>query len=106
LVTVPIPLQTRSILFPYTTLFRSKPRLTSGYYDSKKWENEGITYKRFGVDGFRRILVWVGWEKLNKISNPVKKKLDALKHLEYRSESTRLNSSHVKIAYAVFCLKK
>src|SRR5690606_27734101 len=25
---------------------------------------------------------------------------------EFRSESTRLNSSHVKISYAVFCLKK
>src|SRR5690606_41201625 len=28
-------------------------------------------------------------------------------HIEFiRSESTRLNSSHVKISYAVFCLKK
>src|SRR5436309_9117716 len=27
-------------------------------------------------------------------------------HLPARSESTRLNSSHVKISYAVFCLKK
>src|SRR5690606_41558503 len=27
-------------------------------------------------------------------------------HYQARSESTRLNSSHVKISYAVFCLKK
>lgn len=82
-----------------------KPRLTSGYYDSKKWENEGITYKRFGVDGFRRILVWVGWEKLNKISNPVKKKLDALKHLEYgtrKSEFGHLIIFFVVLAVALF----
>ena len=65
-----------------------KPRLESAYYNSKKWENDGKIYKYFGVDGFRKILVWVGWEKLNKASNPVKKNLDALKHLEYNTRQS------------------
>ena len=32
--------------------------------------------------------------------------LDILKQIEDRSEDTRLNSSHITISYAVFCLKK
>jgi uncharacterized membrane protein YphA (DoxX/SURF4 family) len=58
-------------------------KLASTYFNSKKWEAEGKIYKWLGVNGFRKLLVWVGWEKLNKATNPVKKSLDALKHLEY-----------------------
>jgi hypothetical protein len=50
-----------------------RPRLTSPYYHAKKWEMEGKIYKWYGVNVFRKILVWVGWEKLKKASNPVKK---------------------------------
>src|SRR5690606_40477917 len=32
--------------------------------------------------------------------------LDDLQHVDQDRKSTRLNSSHVKISYAVFCLKK
>src|SRR5699024_497023 len=41
--------------------------------------------------------------------NILKKRLDALKHISavlVDRKSTRLNSSHVSISYAVFCLKK
>lgn len=48
-----------------------KPGLISTHYNSKKWEAEGKIYKWFGVHEFRKVLVWVGWEKLNKASNPV-----------------------------------
>src|SRR5690606_26082893 len=37
------------------------------------------------------------------VSDPILSKISSL---EERSEETRLNSSHVKISYAVFCLKK
>src|SRR5436305_8125049 len=33
-------------------------------------------------------------------------RLDELPHVEQDRKSTRLNSSHVRISYAVFCLKK
>src|SRR5256885_6925643 len=71
----------RSTLFPYTTLFRSSRR--------------GITCARFRAtapcsspsrSARRRTFSTTGW-------NPDRK-------------STRLNSSHLVISYAVFCLKK
>jgi hypothetical protein len=65
-----------------------KPSLASTYYDSKSWEANGAIYKWFGIDAFRKILVWVGWEKLNKAENPVKKSLQALKHLEYNTRQS------------------
>src|SRR5690625_6090501 len=70
----------RSTLFPYTTLFRSeKPQ--------NRWEE--ITKGSF-VNILLRELVFVD---LHIVSVEDRK-------------STRLNSSHVAISYAVFCLKK
>ena len=76
-----------------------KPKLASTYYKSKKWEAEGKIYKWFGVDVFRKLLVWVGWEKLNKASNPVNKNLDALKQLEYRTRQSEIG--HLIIFFIV-----
>lgn len=76
-----------------------KPKLKSTYYNSKKWEDSGKIYKWFGVDEFRKVLVWVGWEKLNKGSNPVKKNLDALKHLEYNTRQSEFG--HLIIFFIV-----
>ncbi|PRD57457.1 hypothetical protein [Sphingobacterium gobiense] len=76
-----------------------RPRLISPYYNSKKWEIDGKIYKWYGVDVFRKILVWVGWEKLNKASNPVKKNLDALKQLEYRTRQSEFG--HLIIFFIV-----
>src|SRR2546426_7093231 len=70
----------RSTLFPYTTLFRSKGSLT----------------------GRDKIGVRVG-----KVVNKYKVgKHFALTIEERDRKSTRLNSSHLVISYAVFCLKK
>src|SRR2546428_6853510 len=70
----------RSTLFPYTTLFRS-------LYSSKgiTGDTEVIAYCRIGE---RSSHTWF-----------------VLKYLLDR-KSTRLNSSHDQISYAVFCLKK
>src|SRR3712207_9123633 len=80
----------RSTLFPYTTLFRSG----DGYYK--------------GYTGFyRREISWYMTqdERQKNIFNRLIE-TGQMNDLENRSESTRLNSSHANISYAVFCLKK
>src|SRR5436309_10978083 len=72
----------RSTLFPYTTLFRSMLA--------------GVARARRRFEGMKFLLV--GDEAAIR---------DGLKnHPNLDRKSTRLNSSHVKISYAVFCLKK
>src|SRR5436309_4803690 len=68
----------RSTLFPYTTLFRSPGRRT------------GPRRGRL-AGGFRHLATGVAGDAGAGRSD---------------RKSTRLNSSHVKISYAVFCLKK
>src|SRR3989442_10961281 len=67
----------RSTLFPYTTLFRS------------------------GLPRQRRDL---GKGRLVGVSGVVR--MDPHDAADADRKSTRLNSSHVRISYAVFCLKK
>src|SRR5256885_4422829 len=66
----------RSTLFPYTTLFRSAT------------PKEGITAE---------IVVVGNFDELERFGRPA---------VEGDRKSTRLNSSHLVISYAVFCLKK
>src|SRR3712207_8041958 len=79
----------RSTLFPYTTLFRSvipapvPPR-------PGPWVAAG---------GFQ-LRAPDGWRRGSEV--PAIPGLDVTE----RSKSTRLNSSHANISYAVFCLKK
>src|SRR3712207_7021940 len=86
----------RSTLFPYTTLFRS---------DDNKSLSLGMELSDliYGAPVF-------SVSRLEKFSSCpysyfVRYGLRA-KQREIRSESTRLNSSHANISYAVFCLKK
>src|SRR2546426_5901974 len=85
----------RSTLFPYTTLFRS---LLEAVLDLRVQrpspadaEPEGgqIVVARPGVVRQRHI-----------------HRRDAGEHRDADRKSTRLNSSHLVISYAVFCLKK
>src|SRR3712207_7416969 len=80
----------RSTLFPYTTLFRS--RLTAA--DLAPLREPGQTAYVCGSDGFAeaasRLLVELGIPAADVRDR----------------KSTRLNSSHANISYAVFCLKK
>src|SRR5690554_7598283 len=86
----------RSTLFPYTTLFRSPPiSLPDG---------SGVSYQTsVNIDCYGAS------QSVTNISDIVSICLDIehsyLGDLEDR-KSTRLNSSHVRISYAVFCLKK
>src|SRR5256885_5727170 len=74
----------RSTLFPYTTLFRSLARVQQ--------------------DGELRrtpVVVFTGRELTDAEETELRK---AAKSIDRKS--TRLNSSHLVISYAVFCLKK
>src|SRR2546430_3296665 len=68
----------RSTLFPYTTLFRS-------------------------------LLTWHGWwmrQHARVLRGEVEQRVEAAEASRRDRKSTRLNSSHSQISYAVFCLKK
>src|SRR5258708_31198305 len=79
----------RSTLFPYTTLFRSRDAsICSGENRSKC------------------VIVWTIWRKATPpVPASVREGGVALRQIVDR-KSTRLNSSHQIISYAVFCLKK
>src|SRR5690349_22286585 len=82
-----IPRPPRSTLFPYTTLFRS--------------EDLPETFSEiFVVDPGFHLLGSVD------ISRLLRSKRDITVDKIIDRKSTRLNSSHVEISYAVFCLKK
>src|SRR5690606_39744141 len=83
-----------STLFPYTTLFRSLPQLRRGSALRRLPEGLGAVRSlrlRPRQGGFRR--------RSGGVRDPDRR-------LRRDRKSTRLNSSHVKISYAVFCLKK
>src|SRR5256885_10043013 len=83
----------RSTLFPYTTLFRSGSSTAGGEI----------------ALGKNVVVAFMSWEGYNFedaiiISERLVKD-DELTSIQDR-KSTRLNSSHLVISYAVFCLKK
>src|SRR5690606_39558433 len=64
--------------------------------------NININYRRPAyVDETIRVLT-----RMAKIGNKSAKMAQEVRLVEKDRKSTRLNSSHVKISYAVFCLKK
>src|SRR2546430_13600579 len=81
----------RSTLFPYTTLFRSALHLDRCGVRRQRGYVDAVPVQHFvyveTVDGAKRI------KPVNRGDGTDRK-------------STRLNSSHSQISYAVFCLKK
>src|SRR5258708_31581162 len=75
----------RSTLFPYTTLFRS---LAVDLERQRALENDAQLFAGVGMSADRPAWLELGAE------------------LSIDRKSTRLNSSHQIISYAVFCLKK
>src|SRR5690349_22047932 len=86
-----LPRPPRSTLFPYTTLFRSGLHLSSN-------RRSGLR-----VHPKRRRHVSLPTRYREIIFAPTM--VGHVKSSQDR-KSTRLNSSHVEISYAVFCLKK
>src|SRR3712207_9009201 len=79
----------RSTLFPYTTLFRS--RVPDQLLRGELPERVG------GLVGEEGRLLVVGGDAAGHVQQPPDGE---------DRKSTRLNSSHANISYAVFCLKK
>src|SRR3712207_8305497 len=74
----------RSTLFPYTTLFRSVPQLLEGAEVPQP-------DRQVPAPAHQRRVIGEG---------------DRVHRAALDRKSTRLNSSHANISYAVFCLKK
>src|SRR5207248_9508074 len=99
-----LPPSTTLTLFPYTTLFRSNPR----YVRTFVFENDFAALKpeiapdRIDIQN-RGLLVAEGEPGICRVI------CFSPRHdltLSTDRKSTRLNSSHRTISYAVFCLKK
>src|SRR5690606_39755279 len=106
MLSVTTPRPHRSTLFPYTTLFRSEKGL-----DASTWR----PLKKPFASTWRHLFLAAGSPEKNKKREKVRRLLARSAQLEMNIQekkscldrkSTRLNSSHVKISYAVFCLKK
>src|SRR2546422_8254602 len=82
----------RSTLFPYTTLFRSGSLFfyngLQGFLTPSRWNNQ--------IGNIAQSLLFMLWSLV----------FLAVPALKIDRKSTRLNSSHGYISYAVFCLKK
>src|SRR3712207_8893038 len=89
----------RSTLFPYTTLFRSNDHVHP-WWEMIEQKGEGIV-NRFGVD--HMVVVKDQNDRIREDSDLIEQRRQ--ERFEDR-KSTRLNSSHANISYAVFCLKK
>ncbi|WP_158859985.1 glycosyl-4,4'-diaponeurosporenoate acyltransferase CrtO family protein [Lunatibacter salilacus] len=76
-----------------------QPTFKSTYYTIRKWEQEGRIYKLLGVNIFRKLLVWVGWEKLNKKTLPVKNSSESLMNLSYATRESEFG--HLVIFFIV-----
>src|SRR5690606_39715797 len=88
----------RSTLFPYTTLFRSRE---AAPVRNELIKNHHIfTGSSSGKNTIRLL------PPLNIPRKDLTLFLESIQNVLTDRKSTRLNSSHVKISYAVFCLKK
>src|SRR5687768_18287765 len=94
-----------STLFPYTTLFRSDPRQRVGIVDLLRLEGVDAELARPLDDRWRRDLAAAALTAVGAADHqlwPVRRRRQPVED----RKSTRLNSSHGYISYAVFCLKK
>lgn len=81
-----------------------KSKLQSNYFCQQAWENNGIIYKRLGINLYRKLLVLVGWEKLSKANKPVAKNAETLAKLYYTTKQDELGHLLVLVVVAVFTL--
>src|SRR2546427_3692368 len=94
----------RSTLFPYTTLFRSLEeagsRAVAGRDEDRPellFQGHKLADQRHGRDRKTRAVHVGQRQRFEQVERAAR---------EQDRKSTRLNSSHSQISYAVFCLKK
>src|SRR3712207_8984911 len=92
----------RSTLFPYTTLFRSLDQVTgslASFTGDGAYDQEGV-YTSVGKRHPAAAVI------VPPRATAVPSKAAKSEPTQRDRKSTRLNSSHANISYAVFCLKK
>src|SRR3712207_7612698 len=96
----------RSTLFPYTTLFRSRPRVRAPRLVDREERVEHRPAEDHGVvDGDDEADAHL--PPADPLGLGVQPAVGQRRRgAESDRKSTRLNSSHANISYAVFCLKK
>src|SRR5436190_7681393 len=94
---------TSSTLFPYTTLFRSRTYLAPGRNGASGRTCPPRCSRSRGVPARRKVSK-IGAELV--ADSPERRQANLVAYLREDRKSTRLNSSHTVISYAVFCLKK
>src|SRR5258708_11851845 len=92
----------RSTLFPYTTLFRSN-EVVFDFYDRLKSVSKGYASFDYHLTDYKPADL-VKMQIL--VNGEVGRLVVGQMIVERDRKSTRLNSSHQIISYAVFCLKK
>src|SRR5207253_5294788 len=101
-----VPAAPRSSLFPYTTLFRSRGRALGPVGVGRRAVRDGggedaVRREERGGAGVR--------DRERGAAAAGRNRVGLARGTEWGGKdrkSTRLNSSHVAISYAVFCLKK
>src|SRR5438034_6373686 len=90
-----IRLPPRSTLFPYTTLFRSSTTVA-----------RGVNPKSAEISRGREVFALSVRNTDHHGSPKITSRAQSVVERKQDRKSTRLNSSHTVISYAVFCLKK
>src|SRR3712207_7979004 len=92
----------RSTLFPYTTLFRSRVRVQQPVSDVRgDVRSDLVALARVRIERVVLDLEDIG------VPDELERTIELMvRALPRDRKSTRLNSSHANISYAVFCLKK
>src|SRR5690349_24212441 len=88
----------RSTLFPYTTLFRSEVETRADLLDQVDGHSAALARR---VEAHAPQSLAERFGHAQRFLGLVLERID-----QQDRKSTRLNSSHVEISYAVFCLKK
>src|SRR5205814_9970871 len=95
-----------ALLFPYTTLFRSGGLNVL----ERRLYVRGVLLDAVGgivgIGGKLGVFRGQGQVRINPEAVEVRRNVDLAAFVQIDRKSTRLNSSHLGISYAVFCLKK
>src|SRR3712207_7869502 len=94
----------RSTLFPYTTLFRSLSEINYVRFSDPLWLLPDGTFAETRTSVYDSSYVKPADLFIDAVSGVPEPAGLAMLFLDRKS--TRLNSSHANISYAVFCLKK